>query len=1187
MNLLLAGAATFLLENMAALGIDKGSEGIMNRLSEKALLNADESIRAYLMDHLSDYEYEKIDSFLASQGVYSHDQAAINWSIMSTQTEEIIENFYHTYPALKYNSLALTPLLKHAIETAYQSVISHLGTDARILYHQATQHRAQIRSEHQDLADRVNNVEQLLSKLTKKLSYAEVIKVYDVLSLVIHSGNFSSADTLIQLMESQIDERDRSYCTALKIYLRSFIGSQDEADTYCTQYLRESPPHTLTTLVATFLLQMDDKSALKIIHPIIQEQTLAMIVRDWIVGTLKNAIAHIVDANGKLKTEYATTEYALWAFANYSRLTGDKSATLEALSLIERIAPTAWSRWATQEAKALLAITDSLINVNFNIAALKSQVECVLSFGDFFASLREELCYEYVDTLLTCARSLDLKDFDFYYEKLSQRMKAWDRTKGHWYAAHLSHCDSIEEVEIQSFCEKTSNRNLWAAYLYRHATDSPEFVIRQIEDHQELLQEEFTAILAYSDAISATKGDEAAYNTIAALSPPKAMAFSCNIYLTEFSARLANGKANAYLQAAVDEALHPSSDISVSDLRILISLLVNMNRWPDASQILEKYQDRDPALMLLRLNVLMSHKEQCEICSTLISKLESIYSNNAYFQYCKGLIAEYDLPGSGEEFFEKAFRLQPCPQYAHNTLTSRLNRKTYVEDDILAYASSHDDVDLLHICGITYARYGKHHQSNMSLLQALVNCGGQYHETLYSTFTGQQLGASGHETPPPTIEPGTCCVLSTVDKQTVLKLWIHDDNIRLPHQDTNFAGYQHISPNSQTAFLLLGRAQGDTVKLSDSDYEVIAINYGDVIAVQHCTKLLLEHGVMKQISVDENDISAFFEEVRKSGEERSEHINNILDKYRSFDPGLTLELFSTGVGNPYYKAVYALINDASIPFWAGSDGYVIDNNCILTPSIIATLSSLDIHPPVHNHGSAQFYVTNALKADLELQSREHRSDRTSAILGFSSDGRPYMIENTAESKRTMNLYYGCLNEWACWAIPLATVSPREYPHEIKGVAEAIGIPNIEAIVNAQKGTFLICCDDLLLRRYMYTIGIQSPTTIDVLLSLGYPYEHILDAASKLIARNYITPLTPNFLRWVSEQFRQTQNEDELEKRALPFIDLIKKALEQAETRTNILHIYQQHIHDDTSLHPTLRWIIRKSLIDYFSSANPK
>lgn len=1183
MEQLFTGVATFLLESAASLGIDKGAQSLTDHLSNKALLNADENVRDYLMSHLADFDYEKIDSFLARNGIYAHDQATMNWSIMSAQTENIINDFYTAHPILRYEAKNLTPILKQAIEGAYQAVISQLGTDARILYQQAVQHRTQNTNEHKQIQDQIKDISAQLAQLTRKLPYSEVIRVYNILFSSIRSGSFDSIDTLITLMENQVEDRDRCYCTALRIYLSILIGPPKDTETLCAQFVRENPSQSLIFEVVTFFFQFDARETLKIIHPVILEPILAAIVLDWVSGSLSNAIKHLTNSSGALKEEYAATEYALWLYAKHTQTVGNKISALKTYTEIEHLYPTIWAKWSLTEIKAQLLLTDSLTNTTVDLQKAKQQVAHIFSFSGFFAPLQETLCFHFIDTLLNCASILPIDEFDTYYEKLPLRMKTWSRTRGHWYAAHLLKNDNINSDELRSFCDETGDKILWINYLYRRVTDSPEYVIRCIEEDIDILQNEFAAFVAYYEALSAVKGEEAAYNTITQISVPETEIFSYNVFLAECGINLGKENANVYLQRAVDESLSPSGDIPIVHLRALIILLVHSKRWEDAAHILSQYQDKDPSLMMLRLKVLIEHDDQFETCTDLIRSLEPFYENSSYLAYCKGMVAEHELSGSGMEFFEDAFHVSPCPQYAHNVLTSRINRKIFIEDEILSYAAGHDNVDLLHICGITYARYGRHRQSYTFFLQALINCGERYHESLYSVFTGQQLGTPEHDTSPEIVEPGECCILRHNESGQLKKIWVHDDTIKIPVHGSSFAGYDHISPNTQIAFLLLGQSLGDTVTFSDGEYEVVAINYGDVIATQYCMKLLLDHGVFKQICVDKNDLSSFFAELQKTDASRSEHIQDVLDKYRACDPGLTLQLFAKAVSKPYYKAMYALTYDPNIPFWAGTDGYIIDRACILTPSVIAVLSSLEIHPPAIKDNDIKVYVPNALKSELGLQSQEHRSDRTAAVLGFAQDGHPYMIENTAESKRSANLFFGYLNEWASWAITLPPVSPQEYPSNIKGIADAIGIPDIEAMVAAQKLDCLICCDDLMLRRYMSYVGNSTATTVDILLYLKYPYETVLDAVGKLLERKYIYPITSNFLCWVSNHFENAHSETELEQYALPFVDIIKKALSIAESRTYLIHVYQKLVSDKVRIHPTLSWIMTMSFLDHFRS----
>ena len=705
-------------------------------------------------------------------------------------------------------------------------------------------------------------------------------------------------------------------------------------------------------------------------------------------------------------------------------------------------------------------------------------------------------------------------------------------------------------------------------------------MLTYLREHEELLKKEIAAIVAYYEAICCTSGEEEAFNTISVIpvSPPLTMSF--NIFLAQVCIKQANGKENEYLQVAVKEALNPSHDVVIMNLRELSQLLVGKNRWLEASEILEKYQNKDPFIMFLRLKVLITHEDQFEVCSSLIEKLEDTHNNNAHFIFCKGVLSENYLPGSGMELFERAFRINSTPQYAHATLASRINRKVFVDDDILNYASNHDNVDLLYICGVTYARQGKKQESHRAFIQGLINSSCNYHKGLYGTFVAELLGNRDIASPN-NIEPGTCCVLTKEDTDQELKIWIHNDGMKIPKNANDFNGYNHVLPNSQLSFSLLGLRIGDSVELNNETYKVKDICPEDSVAVNYCIQVQLEHGAMKRVEIDTDNIGEFFEEMRKAGEERSNHINEILEKYKTLDPGLSIELFASAIVKPYYKALYALFYDNKVPFWSGTDGVEIDKDCILTPSIIGVFSALGIHPPAEKNTSVNFYVTNALKVELDLFSRGHRNDNTSAVLGFEEDGHPYMIENTPESKRNMNRYFACLNEWANWGKPLETISPNDYPADIKSCSTALGIPNIEAAIWANKKKCLVCCDDLFMRKYLRSENIDAPTAMDTLICLGYSFDFTMDKVATLLESNYISPITMNFLKWVSSCFSHAEDEETLGQYSLLIIDLFDKILNISEQRPYFLCIYQQVIEQKVKLHPTVKWIITSILLKYF------
>lgn len=1187
MKALLFGTAKSVAEGIGSDILNKGCNKLTDYFSEQALQKADEKLRDYLKERLPEYDYEIIDKFIAEQNLYIHDQATTNWSIMANQTEQIISDFYAKYPLLKNEHAELTPLIRQTIIATYDSVLSHLSKEGRILYQQALIHQEQNSSAQKKQQETLDDIKRLLiSQKTQKLSYTDILKINNTLSNVIHEGYFSTAEALIPIIEEQIDDRDRFFCTSLKILLKGYTGTHHEVDDLCIQFSRENPSQNAVESIVTFLLQMEIKSAIIILIPIIAAP-LSALINGYMSDKPQDEVAAIAKGDGNIKDEYVTYEPALWIYATHAKKYANRKKALETYKKLEALHSSIWLSWAIAEIQSQQIFTDCISNANRNIINLQSHLECMLHFANVFEKLSDNLCSEYIDTFLTCAKLLPFDDFVSFYSLLSERMREMSIAQRHWYSAQLANEICIDEPQLHVFCEKTGDDNLWSAYLLHKSTADPEYVLKSIEMKKEVLEKEIAAVMAYYNALENTIGQASAFEAISTLPIPKTLTIAFNVFLARICIDLSNNNETKHIQAAVEEALNPSYRITVYELNDLINLLDNRNLWQEASNILEKYQNRDPAFMFLRLRVLISHDDQISICSTLLAQLESEYHGNAFFLYCKGIIAEHELTGSGMEYFDEAFHKQPCPQFAYYVLTSRYKRNVFFDDDVLSYATNHNNINLLYASGATYRKYGYNSKSYVSLLQGLINCGSEYHQGLYTAFIEGQFSDEQHERPPTKIIPGSCCILKNLKQEQIRKIWVHDDRIKLSSCGTSFAGYEHISPNDKTSFLLLELRIGDQVSLDGEEYEVVAINHEDIVAGRHCMQHLIDHGVIKQIQIKTDHLDEFFEEVRKMGEGRSEHIQNTIKNYRTLEPGLTLELFSEALGHPYYKVVNTLIQDRSVPFWAGIDSVEIKQDCILTPSILGILSALGIHPPENKSFPYNFYITNALKTELELASREHRNDHTAAVLCFDGNDHPYMIENTPEKKRVINQYYSRLNEWAQWAEVLDPVLPKEYPTELQSIVNAIGIPNIEAIVWAKKKNCLICCDDLFLRKLFKYMNFDSPKTIDTLIGLNYPLGLIVKSVITLIDYAYLSPISLELLQWVSNCFFQANDEDELAQYSILGTDLVEKILSNTNSSNMFLYTYQQILVQNITLHPTMKWIITKLLARHLSLSDSK
>ena len=206
MESLLNGAAVAVLENIASLGLDKGADFLAEKRSNKALSKADDRVREYLMDHLYEYEYEKIDEFLAKTGIYAHDHVAPNWSVLSVQIDELVNEFYIAHPSMQYNRQTLTPLLEQAIITAYKSVISQLSTDGQVLYNQAIRNREQDQTEHKKIEDRLNSIERLLSQNTN-----EYKSIVELLRDIIEERKSSASVQIVHKKILWINDFSKNY----------------------------------------------------------------------------------------------------------------------------------------------------------------------------------------------------------------------------------------------------------------------------------------------------------------------------------------------------------------------------------------------------------------------------------------------------------------------------------------------------------------------------------------------------------------------------------------------------------------------------------------------------------------------------------------------------------------------------------------------------------------------------------------------------------------------------------------------------------------------------------------------------------------------------------------------------------------------------------------------------------------
>ena len=167
MPVFLKEIVTFVLEQLSSLGVDALSDKASNYVLQKA----DESVRGYLSNHASAYDYDKLDAFLTKEGIYSSDQSMENSAALKELTAQIISDFRAAHPQY----IGDLTVLKDVINSVYRATIGQLSLEGRILYNQGIIHNAKVQQDHAEIKQDLAEIKQILASNQKvNLSKGEV-----------------------------------------------------------------------------------------------------------------------------------------------------------------------------------------------------------------------------------------------------------------------------------------------------------------------------------------------------------------------------------------------------------------------------------------------------------------------------------------------------------------------------------------------------------------------------------------------------------------------------------------------------------------------------------------------------------------------------------------------------------------------------------------------------------------------------------------------------------------------------------------------------------------------------------------------------------------------------------------------------------------------------------------------------
>lgn len=1181
---LMQQGALFALERMLSKASDKGEDFLSNLSAEHTLQNADEGVREYLSAHIAEYDYEKIDAYLAETGQYAYDQAKENAAVLEAYTASVITSFYNAHPELKVHSAILTHKLEIAVRRIYKSIVDQLSLQHRILYHQQMAHASESRRNQEEIKEQLHQVLRQLNTRQKTLSINDAAEIYYLIVGAIDQGFLPLADSVLALAAKSVGEDTQFYCTACHIRLNHFMHEPEAVAYACHQFVSDKPSPAVVLDTAAFLLQVENYKCLALLLDCIHDPVFVKVAKAAMSKEFKEIYPLLFLEEGIIKDEYRELEYALWVAGNTALNMGHLAVAYQIYTEIESKHPSVWVRWCICHTSAKMTYSRFVLGGNnpslANEASFRRAIEELAHFQSLFSVMNTTMLETYVDMFLAYVSLLPLDDFYGYWERLPVPMKELPIARKQWYTAQVVNWREVDRDELRQFCQSENYPHAWILYLYFSAHEESRIVLEEFQKDPSLLKNGYFAIAAYAYALVSTQGPEAASYTIEQLELPANLWLSRSILLAQIAASEELETKIDRINNAIAEVSSHREQILIHDLHMLADLCVKNGLWKDAGTLLEEYQNTDPSLKLLRLHILMPHEEMSDSCREILPDLQRNYPNDAHLLYCEGILYEREVRGAGNEQFERAFQMEPSLQHAHGVLASRLSRHILKDDEVLSYASQQSNEGLQYLCGLIYLQRGDRPRADKHLLQGLLLCNDTYNEDLFNTYVSLHLGNSSNGELREIIKQETCVVLTDDDGQKQ-RIWIHSDHIQIPINGSSFAGYTHISASTPKAMMLLGKRQGDRVTFSGHEYCITSINLEAIVGMRYCMDQLIAHGRFHAISVPENDITGFLGQMKALTQNHDDSVARALKTYQNQDSDLTLYLLIKCIGKPYCETVRSLCLDTSILFLAGCDGDALSGGCVLTLSTLSVLAALNIHPPQTLIEDVEFYITPMTKSEIELQVRAHQSDDVSGVMGFDPDGTPYFIDYTDDIKTSMNAFYACLLEWSNFASLSREIPPAEYPAELRSVADGIGVPDIEAITFAKQEEYTVLSEDLILRRYLHWMKIKNSTAVGAMISIGSPAHIVLRNVEILTDSNYCSPVTIEFLRWLSNQFFLTKNEKELEAITVPTISTIKKTINSPKHLSDFMCVVRKLIEDNFRFHETLWWVIVEALLLYW------
>lgn len=330
-----------------------------------------------------------------------------------------------------------------------------------------------------------------------------------------------------------------------------------------------------------------------------------------------------------------------------------------------------------------------------------------------------------------------------------------------------------------------------------------------------------------------------------------------------------------------------------------------------------------------------------------------------------------------------------------NLLTLRLETKELVFDKYFEQAKEIVDAKLYHLIGVTYLESKKHEEAKTYLMKSLL----MNANDLDCLNAFMSLSLTKNYNSNPEVADASVTVTLKSDKG-LINLSIHSDGLIYGFTPNKLADSFHYSESDKFVEDIVYRKIGDKVQFRYKEYEIIALNWTDIVIHNYAMHILIES--KRAYEIKGNTAEEGINNLTNWLKERKAYLDDIVKIYNNSNGCMPITLFSSKLGKNFLETYCFLFyeNNKRIRNLESHIEVEPDNEFILSFDAIYLLAILDIDLELLKQKNCKISLMTKriMLEEVNEFIYECKNDSYGRQI-ILKDDKVYRTENTQEQKR--------------------------------------------------------------------------------------------------------------------------------------------------------------------------------------------